>query len=299
VRTLDRRSGAVLACGCGRRYPVVDGIPIVMTDPLPDLVGAVERELPPDVTALLVETAPEDAPYSRLVDHLAVYLDAHWGDRADPPVALGAHALVQKIAERSSARVKLAVELGCSVGRIVAELAAGADHVVGLDIQLATLRRARHLLAGAPVGYARRVVGRHFVPAHAVTEPVDNVSLVCGDALDPPLVHGFYDRVVALNLLDNVAQPRQLLAVVDGLCAPGGEVILATPYAWQSHVAEADRIGGDAPARELVALLREGRGLGAPYEIVDEATLTWDLRRDARCTISYRTHYVRARKRGT
>jgi len=288
VRTLER-TGDLAVCSCGRRYPIVDGIPILCT---PDLMGVVERELPPEVTALLLADSREDAPYPHLADQLAIYLDAQWGDRADPPpdgVAFGAGELVDRIAARATARVGLAVELGCSVGRVVAELAAGADHVVGLDIQLAALRRARRLLAGAPLGYARRVVGRHFTPAHvAPIAPVGNVTLVCGDALDPPLVHGFYDRVVALNLLDSVPDPLQLLAVVDGLCAPGGEVILASPYAWQAH---ARPFGGADPAAALAAHLTEHG-----YAIEDAALVPWRLRRDAHCVLTYRSHYIRARK---
>ena len=291
MRTLER-TGDLAVCACGRRYPIVDGIPLLLANGVPDLTGVVERELAPDVTALLLEHAREGSPYPHLADQLGMYLDAQWGDRADPPpdgVAFGAAELVDRIAARAGVRVALAVELGCSVGRVVAELAAGADHVVGLDIQLAALRRARRLLAGAPLGYARRIVGCHYTPAHVTPAgPVNNVTLVCGDALDPPLVHGFYDRVVALNLLDSVPDPLQLLAVIDGLCAPGGEVILASPYAWQASTTP---IGGADPAAAVAAHLTE-----CGYVIEDEALVPWHLRRNAHCALTYRTHYIRARK---
>ncbi|MBZ0231216.1 MAG: hypothetical protein K8M05_02625, partial [Deltaproteobacteria bacterium] len=147
------------------------------------------------------------------------------------------------------------------------------------------------LLAGEPVRYARRIVGRHYAAAPG------RVTLACADALDPPLIHGWFERVVALNLIDQVSHPRQLLAVCDGLCAPGGEIILASPYAWQSGTTlEDERFGGDDPAAELTRILRAGERLSGPYTIEDEAELPWTLRRERRSVVSYRVHYVRARK---
>ena len=176
-------------------------------------------------------------------------------------------------------------------------IAGGADEVVALDLHFGALRRAKALLAGESVRYARRMAGRHYAPATTRGERADNVTLVCGDALDPPLVPGEYERVVALNLLDSVARPSRLLSVLDALCAPGGELILASPYAWQSTVVhEDDRLGQHDPAAHVGAILREGTGLGAKYDILDEAELSWTLRRDARSEVRYRTHYLRARK---
>jgi len=110
-------------------------------------------------------------------------------------------------------------------------------------------------------------------------------------------VPGIFDRVVALNLLDSVPSPRQLLSVLDGLCAPGGEIIVSSPYAWQSSVlADAERLGGADPAADLAARLADGTGLGARYRIEDEAELPWTVRRDARTAVSYLIHYLRARK---
>jgi SAM-dependent methyltransferase len=280
VRTLER-TGDILSCECGRRYP--------------------ERDLSPEVAALLVEGGPDDAPYARLQEHLSVYMDAQWGDRAVPPGPFGAEALREKLAERAQQRVDLAVELGCSVGRFVSELAAGAFHVMGVDMHAGAIRRARRILDGESVAFGRRIAGRHYEPA--VVQAGDRAiaakrcTLVCGDALDPPLIHGMFGRVVALNVLDSVSQPRQLLSVLDGLCARGGEVILSSPYAWQSSVmADSERIGGADPGADVARVFREGIGLGATYTIEDECDLVWTLRRDARSTVTYRTHYLRARK---
>ncbi len=304
LRTLDR-SGDVLVCECGRRYPVVDDLPIVMADPSGflrnEIAAILERDLAPSLAQALVADQPDDAPYARLAEHVSIYVDAHWGDRVKPaPDGPGAGfalaALVERIADRAKHRVAAAVELGCSAGRILAELADGADLVVGLDLHFGILRRARTLLAGERLAFNRRVAGRHYTLATATGRRADNVSLVCGDALDPPFVPAAFDRVVALNVVDSVHDPRQLLAVVNGLCRPGGEVILSSPYNWQSGiVGESHRFGGDNPATALVSMLTSGE-LGARYEIEDEAELPWTLRRDARSAVAYCIHYVRARK---
>jgi uncharacterized protein YbaR (Trm112 family)/2-polyprenyl-3-methyl-5-hydroxy-6-metoxy-1,4-benzoquinol methylase len=303
VRTLER-AGDMLACACGRRYPIIDGVPIVLKEPgellRADIAGIVERDLAPEVAALLVDGG-DDAPYARLQEHLSIYLDAQWGDRATPPPdGPGPRFGLAAIAERLAAlpRVELAVELGASVGRIAGELARTAAHVVGVDLHFGALRRARKLLAGEPLAYNRRVVGRHYATATITPERAATaaITLICSNALDPPLVPGAYDRVVAINVLDSVTSPGQLLAVMDGLCAPGGELILASPFAWQSSVmADADRLGEADPAAAIAAMLESG-AIGATYTLEDRADLPWALRRDARSAIVYTTHYLRARK---
>jgi SAM-dependent methyltransferase/uncharacterized protein YbaR (Trm112 family) len=305
VRTLER-TGELLVCACGRRYPMIGGVPLLLADLTGYLqneaVSVLERDFAPEVAAQLC-VGPDTGGYTRLVDHMSIYMDAHWGDRADPPPdgpagTTGAAALLGKIAERSRVRVRRAIELGCSGARFVAELARGADHVFGIDLQLAILRRARRLLAGERVAYNRRMVGHHYRTVYAQAGDLavtDNrVTLLCADALDPPLVPGEFDRVVALNLIDSLSRPRQLLTVLDSLCADGGEIILASPYAWSSATMAVDeRIGGPDPAAGIRAAFGDG------YTVEDEAELPWTLRKESRVAVAYTCHYLRLRKQAS
>jgi uncharacterized protein YbaR (Trm112 family) len=160
VHTLER-AGDVLVCECGRRYPIIDEVPLVMKDPSAyvrnDIATIVERDLAPEVAALLVADGPDDASYPRMLEHLSIYLDAHWS--ADFALA----PFVERIA--ALPRAALAVELGCSVGRVLAELQ--AERAIGLDMHFGAVRRARRLLAGESVAYARREIGRHYSAATA------------------------------------------------------------------------------------------------------------------------------------
>lgn len=251
LRTLSR-DGDELVCECGQRYPIVDGVPVIGPEVLPE--GDEVRE------------------------HLSIYIDSHWVTRGP---------LFERIAALPP--VASTVELGSSVGGVVAALP--GEHVVGIELGLAAARRARRLLAGEDLSYERRITGQHYEPAvaHGLAR---TATIVCADALDPPLVPGVFDRVVALNVLDSVADPRQLLAVIDALARPGGEIVVSCPYQW---IAPDPPLGAD-PARELVEILRSGAGLRAAYEVLEDDELDWQLRRDARSRLTYRTHFLRARK---
>src|SRR5262249_2714373 len=156
------------------------------------------------VLALLAQAGPDDAPVSRLLELMSIYVDAHWGDRARPPVDWGGGPLVARVAARASEPVATAGGRGARPGRGVPGLARGAELTVGVDSSLASLRRARRLVAGEGLRYARRAAGRFYAPA-TVDSQISGaesgaVVWICADALDPPFAPSSFDRVAALNL---------------------------------------------------------------------------------------------------
>lgn len=302
----------ILVCdnpSCQRRYPIIAGIPVV----LPDLTGFASKQLlalscfhEPETLATFAAQGPDDAALPRMLEYLSIYLDAHFGDYAipapdGPEPGCGGTQLWHALSGCNAAPVERAIELGCGVGRGLHILAEGAELTIGVELNFAALLYARWILRGETVRYARRTSGRHYQPAsiHAPARSASAVQLVCGDALDPPLAPDSFQRVASLNVMDAVQSAHQHLSVVDGLCVPGGEVVLSSPFNWQSGiVAEDGRLDAADPAQLLHDMLQSGRGLLSGYAISESRELRWRLRRDGRSAVSYFTHYLRAHKRG-
>ena len=297
----DELLDGVLRCtGCARRYAVVDGVPVLLREMgEAQLLGLLSRPLDPEVAAVLSEPGPDDAPLPHALAQLGTYLDSQWGDRSDPPprgpsAPSGFDALARKLRELSRVRASLCLELGCGVGRGLSELARGAQVVVGVDKSPWALRLARRILRGEEVRYPRRSAGRSYHPATVLAreDAAPGVQLICADAVDPPFPPGAFERTVALNLLDSVRSPRELLHHMGQLTAPGGDLALASPYAWRSGITEeAERLGGADPA---AALRAEVAQLG--WSILDEDELPWTLRLDSRSATLYTVHWLHARK---
>lgn len=303
----------ILSCqnpACGQRYPIVDGIPVVVRDPaqlLTSQPASLHPALLPQVAALFVRGATDDAPFARLLEHLSIYLDAHWGDHATPvpglpllsaPESAGGAPLFAFVDRLAQTPVSIAVELGCGAGRMLHVLRRRAALSVGIDLHLPTLRIARRILAGEPQLYARRQQGRHYSPA-ALASPVPVgglTALLCADALDPPLPPAVAGRVVACNLYDVVSTPAQIVSVLDGLCERPGELFFSSPYAFQSGVVHEDAWPTESdPAAAVRARFLSGRDLRSPYTLVAEDEVPWILRRDQRSAVCYRTHALALR----
>jgi SAM-dependent methyltransferase/uncharacterized protein YbaR (Trm112 family) len=344
VREAVERGGevlhGVLGCtGCGRLYPVLDGIPVVVRDARAyfesEVVAAFAREdLPEAVAGLVAAALPDEAPVNRDRELVSSYCDAHYGEMiakrgAEPgeerPQPRGLNELIARLPQdpprsrpgSAGRRAEAAgpehtddgpaLDLGCGAGRAALELGLRTRHALGVDLSFALLRKARAALAGE-VKFPLRRSGRVYREVRADTSRLrgSRAEFVAADALDPPFRAETFALVVAWNVFDSVRVPLMLLGQADALLRPGGELHLASPYAWRSSVTEEGEapgalsdhapLGGDG-ASAVRKLLAGAPPLQLQYSVVsDEDSVPWTLRRDARTHQVHRAHYVIAKK---
>lgn len=132
--------------------------------------------------------------------------------------------------------VGLAVDVGCKLGRMAAEIsAAGADRTIGVDLGAAALEEARRILfhpEGSPaLTFALRARRTRPVVATLPWRPSpDRLGFVCADARRLPLRDGAADLVLLLNVVDATPKPAEVVQEAWRCVAPGGRLVISDPF---------------------------------------------------------------------
>ena len=269
-----------------------EGIPLLVADP-ESYIAQMGDEW----------NAPLDSLGFEALCHLSRYLPQLGESRA--PLRRAIRSLLRAHLDK---RVPLAVEAGCSVGPDLRALARAADHVIGFDAYITPLRAASVHLQGKALAVPERQEGRSFNRSGTIRlRPAPRVSLVCGNALDPPFLADSVDVVLAINLVDNVPNPIDLIGQLDAILKPGGLLIVASPFNWIDTITSpSEQLGGgldpafegmDSP--EALRQLLRGK---TPYhqhldhKILGTQNVPWTLQEHNRCRVSYKVHVLASRK---
>jgi SAM-dependent methyltransferase len=204
-----------------------------------------------------------------------------------------------------------ALDLGCSVGRSTFELAAhGRGITLGIDVNISMLRLARRVLREGIVRYDRRKLGllyerREFPVTPAAAGAVD---FWAADALCLPFADRTFARLMALNLLDCVSSPLDLLRSMHRVTASRGRFVVGCPYDWSGAVSPPQAwLGGHSPrgffdgdsSQVLRAILTPGQhpvSLDGVRIIAADPAVPWQVRMHERYTAMYTVDVVVAEK---
>lgn len=310
----------ILRCqnpGCQREYPVLDGVLLLIANLRGYVAEAIDQidareDLDPAIEGLLGDCCGPGSSYDTTRQHLSTYAWDHYGDLDPAETGEPRPGSVLRVLERG---LEIAgdlpqgpvLDLGCAVGRSSFALAAGGDGLVlGVDLSFPMLRLASEALRLQRVRYPRRRVGivydrREFPVSFPRSEAVDFWGC---DALDLPFPEGTFAAVVALNVLDCVASPHDLLASLPRLLKPGGKAILSTPYDWSPRATPVEAwLGGHSQRGEsagasepvLRALLNPGAhpaSIEGLRIVAEERSLPWRVRMHERSSVEYRVDMV-------
>ena len=174
------------------------------------------------------------------------------------------------------------------------------------------LRLASAVLRQGRVRYPRRRMGvvydRREFPVHLAGG--ESVDFWGADATALPFREGTFAAIVALNVLDCVGSPYDLLAALPRLLAPGGKALLTCPYDWSPGATPVEAwIGGHSqrgPARgasepALRALLTPGAhpaAIAGLRIVAEEEAVPWRVRLHDRSTVEYRVDLVVVEREG-
>jgi putative 4-mercaptohistidine N1-methyltranferase len=143
-----------------------------------------------------------------------------------------------------------ALDLGCAVGRAAFELARHCGEVVGIDYSHRFVEAAERIRASGGMDYLRLDEGecstRLRAERPAGIEP-GRIRFEQGDAQALREDLGRFDVVLLANLIDRLRKPALCLQRLSGLVAPGGLLVVTSPYTWlEDYTARADWLGGRA-----------------------------------------------------
>ncbi len=128
------------------------------------------------------------------------------------------------------------LDLGCAVGRFTFELGRVLDQVLGLDRSRLFIRTARQMAKRHALDVRVKDTGARFRSCRLALPKAlrrGRVEFRVGDALDlAAFPDGAFQIISAINLIDRLPRPRQFLLQLPRLLAPGGQLLLASPFTW-------------------------------------------------------------------
>lgn len=316
----DVIEGALICPGCLREHPIIDGVIVAVVDPRSwaehQLDPILRRhDLSPFLESLLGDAIGRGGSFDRERHDLSNYATAHWGDRTRAPIdpeGSVASVTAAGLAMLPGPPAGPWLDLGCALGRSTFALHdAGAAAVVGVDLNMAMLRRAEGLRRTGRIEWSRRRVGLVFDPCVAEYEPArtDAVAFVCADVQHLPFADGAFAGALSLNVLDCVPSPVGHLLELGRVLAAGAPAILSTPYDWSTgatalegwiggHSQRTSTGGASEPELRRILAPEAAAGVDTRLIIADERDgVPWRLHLNARSTMHYALHMLRLERR--
>ena len=293
---------------CWMEFPVIDGVPVIVPDPPTYVANSRAHilhrtDLPEDLESCIGDACGPGSELDQMRQHLSLYASDHfsdWTGGGETP------CIVETLETGLSALGAVegpAIDLGGSVGRGGWTLAGRVGLGLVGDLNFSMLSLGQRLAVEGCTTFPKRRVGIVYDRV-TVERPADAPEVIdfwAMDAMALPFRAGQFGLVSAINLVDCIPGPTELLMELARIAAPGAGVIVATPHDWSANATELGRwmgghsqraAGGGATEPVLRATLEQ-----AGFDVVDERfDLPWRLTLHARSVMHYQLHLLAARR---
>jgi SAM-dependent methyltransferase len=178
--------------------------------------------------------------------------------------------------------------------------------VLGIDLNIAMLRLAQRLMVEGRVVFGQRRIGLVYDPVEVILPDAlagTRVDFWAADCLALPFRAGAFGLANAVNVVDCIAGPTNMLHEMARALATGAGAVVTTPYDWAETATDRTAwMGGHsdrgplkgAGEQVLTATLTQA-GLDV---VAEEDDVPWHLRMHARAVMEYRLHMVGCRRAG-
>ena len=176
-----------------------------------------------------------------------------------------------------------ALDIGAACGRVTFDLARCHREAWGVDLSQTLVDAAREVQATGRARYRTVEEGALLREWDVNVETAANARFGVADALDLPFPDHAFCTVVALNLIDRVPDPARALEEAARVVAPGGTLLVGSPYTWLPGFTPKERwLGGflrdgvavhgaDAVRAQLAPAFRFHREVRMPFFIPHHA----------------------------
>jgi len=139
----------------------------------------------------------------------------------------------------------LGLDVGAACGRVTFDLARDHRAAFGLDLSHTLIRGAEQVRRTGRARYRTVDEGALLDTFDVAVDVAPSARFLVGDALSLPFGDGDFVTVVALNLIDRVPDPLLALDELARMVAPGGALLVGSPYTWLESFTDRERwLGG-------------------------------------------------------
>jgi SAM-dependent methyltransferase len=242
----------LLSCACGRRFPIVNGIPRILDDAfalVPDFVQRHRDRLPPMTNVREMRTSEADA-----IRRTRESFGYQWTQFAEMVIDFRENFLNYiRPLDESFFPGKLGLDLGCGFGRHIYNAAKFGAEMIGVDLSDA------------------------IESTRVNTKDLPNVHLVQADVYHLPIKPGVLDFAYSIGVLHHTPDPEAAFRCLVPLVKPGGSVFVwvysKSRSFWNFCLESVRAVTTRLPQRvqkgiSLTAALVDYGGFVGPYKLV-------------------------------